>query len=120
MSEGLPLGKQETAREWKLFMFPIAEDFSQKILKAPDSPSNMVPLSSILARWQLPIQILSETRDPKKLVKNKRKNSPIEDWQQPQRKKPRISAQKQEIIDLLIRSEIDDVKMEEIRQILVS
>ena len=101
-------------------MFPIAEDFSQKILKAPDSPSNMVPLSSILARWQLPIQILSETRDPKKLVKNKRKNSPIEDWQQPQQKKPRISAQKQEIIDLLIRSEIDDVKMEEIRQILVS
>ena len=64
------MGKKETAREWKLFMFPIEEEFYEQIMKSPNSEQNMVPQRAILARWQLPIQVLSETRDPK----NKRKS----------------------------------------------
>lgn len=120
ISDGKRLGLQETAREWKLFMFPISENFYHQIIGSPESVNNMVPQSSILARWQLPIQVLSETRDPKKLVKNKRKNSPTDDWAEPQRKKPKISAQKQEFIDLLLQSEIDDFKIAEMKQFLVN
>ena len=113
------LGKKETAREWKLVMFPFDEKFYNQVMNAPDCEENMIPFSAILSRWQLPIQVLSETRDPKNLKKGKRSHTGhTDDWPEPLCKKPKASVKKQNFIELLTRSEVNDNKIDQMEEIL--
>ena len=111
-------GKITYAREWKLFAFPIEENIFEQILTNPNSTPE-IPMASILARWQLPIQVLVETRDPTKLKKNKRKHSPVDDWPMLHGKKPKISLKKQSLINRIIALDCEE-KIEQLEAILTS
>ena len=102
------MGKTAFAREWKLVLFPIAQNFYDKIVRQPDSQNLQLPKSSILARWQIPIQVLAVTRDPEKLKKNKRKLSPIEDWP---KKKPKFGGKLRKFFEKVL-AETDNELLE--------
>ena len=98
-------------------MFPMGEEFTKNILENP-SEIRDIPMKNVWARWQWPIQVLAENRDPERLKKRKRKNSPSEDWPMPPIKKPKIGEQCQNLISRLIMAQNEEKFSEKIQRII--
>merc|ERR1711962_1667192 len=72
--------KKANAREWKQVIFPLPLHILQE-LEGNNHEIYKLPLELIKNRWQTNIQVVAEaSRDPNKLVKRKRIDSPVEDW----------------------------------------